>query len=463
MRWNDEDHRPNRAEIERLLVHYAGKVGYGSALAGQADPGARRHAPLGSLLADGAVVEGAGSGVLVVRHGVPATAAACPEDHPRGYILKAPWLSGPDCVSCLADLVTLLSGCEFSRPLPAARLAFIDTETTGMMAATGTHAFLVGIGWFEPATAPGEVPRFVVEQYFMEDYCHEPAMLEAVMARLGQFDGIVSYNGLTFDVPVLRARFIMNRMRSSLDMPHLDLLHPARRLWRNAIGSCSLRQIEHLVLGLRRRHDVDSALIPRIYLDYIHHGRTAPLVPVFDHHAQDIVSLGALLCLLCECAADPAHPANRANGTALGWGKLLKTRGAHDGAAAFLESAVHSARTATDANTALAELAAVYTRMGRPGDAAEIWQAEVNRAGIRNPTAITELAKLLEWKMGDPAAALAVVENALGQMATARALGQWTGARGMDEESAASMERRRVRLARKAARQLADPKAPPTG
>ena len=126
---------------------------------------------------------------------------------------------------------------------------FLDTETTGL-AGAGTLAFMVGVGFFEPSPH-GE--RFVVRQYFLRDHGDEPALLLLLDELLAEKAGLVTFNGRSFDVPLLEGRFIMNRMPTDLrDRPHLDLLHPARRLWRHRLGSCALGSLEGSLLGLRR-------------------------------------------------------------------------------------------------------------------------------------------------------------------------------------------------------------------
>src|SRR5690606_11805408 len=127
-----------------------------------------------------------------------------------------------------------------SRALPAnfdpARTVFLDLETTGLGRGTGTYAFLVGIGRFL-----GD--HFVVRQYFMRSYPDEPAVLAAVQAELEDAAGLITFNGRSFDWPLLETRATLNRMRLPL-LPHLDLLHPARRVWRPITDSCRLGDLE---------------------------------------------------------------------------------------------------------------------------------------------------------------------------------------------------------------------------
>ena len=171
---------------------------------------------------------------------------------------------------------------------------FLDTETTGLAGGAGTAAFLIGLGWVE-----GD--RFRVRQYFMRDYHEEGALLHALAAELGHFDRLVTFNGKMFDVPLLDARFRLNRVRYPLGgAPHLDLLHPARRLWKARLESCRLQSLEAELMGLRRHGDIPGEEIPQVYFDWVRRRDARLLARVFEHNRQDIVSLAALAVLACQ-------------------------------------------------------------------------------------------------------------------------------------------------------------------
>lgn len=182
---------------------------------------------------------------------------------------------------------------------PATAL-FIDTETTGLMGGAGTAVFLVGAGYFTEGA-------FRLEQCFMRDFDDEEPMLEYLNGIFARSETVVSFNGKSFDVPLLRNRFVSQRMPFRLDTTrHFDLVHAARRFYKTRLGDCSLGNIERAVLGVRRRGDIASAEIPQIWLDYIH-TRDAHMLPrVFYHHKMDILSLVALTALLSQCLDVPA-------------------------------------------------------------------------------------------------------------------------------------------------------------
>ncbi|MEP7358232.1 MAG: ribonuclease H-like domain-containing protein, partial [Anaerolineales bacterium] len=168
-------------------------------------------------------------------------------------------------------------------------LAFIDTETTGLAGGAGTLVFLVGVGVCE-----GE--QFVLRQYFLLDPGDEAALLTALVADLAPKVGWVSFNGRAFDLPLLETRLTMNRQRGALGQrPHLDLLMPARRLYRGRLPSCSLGDIERGVFNIARdQDDVPGFMIPGMYLDYLRTGNPDDMRRVIYHNTVDILSMVTL-------------------------------------------------------------------------------------------------------------------------------------------------------------------------
>ncbi|HEX6739383.1 MAG TPA: ribonuclease H-like domain-containing protein, partial [Vicinamibacteria bacterium] len=174
------------------------------------------------------------------------------------------------------------------------RAVFLDTETTGLAGGTGTAAFLVGIGFVD-----GD--RFRVRQYFMRDYHEEPALLHGLAEDLARFTHVVTFNGKQFDLPLLETRFHLARERYPLRAaPHLDLLHPARRLWKRRLASCTLQHLEQDLLGLWRRGDVAGSEIPQLYFDYVRRRDARAMARIFRHNRTDVVSLAALAVVACQ-------------------------------------------------------------------------------------------------------------------------------------------------------------------
>jgi uncharacterized protein len=220
--------------------------------------------------------------------------------------------------AAVGDIANCLSGATTSAPLvsvPAARAPFIffDLETTGLSGGAGTYAFMVGCGWFD------EGGGFVTEQHLLADYGSERVMLQSVAGELGRAGALVSFNGKSFDAPVLETRYAYNRMDSPCaDRPHLDVLHPARRFWENG-ESCSLIALERQVLGSSRTGDVPGFEIPARYFQFIRSGDPRPLAAIFEHNRLDLLSLAALTARLLHLVdGGPSRTRDAREAVALG-------------------------------------------------------------------------------------------------------------------------------------------------
>lgn len=162
---------------------------------------------------------------------------------------------------------------------------FLDTETTGLSGGTGTYVFLIGLAHI----SDGEL---VLRQHLLRDIGAEREFVEHLKAQFEPFRACASYNGKTFDLPLLRTRFVMAlRSELTVDESHLDLLHPARRLWKDRFGSTTLRQLEESVLDDGRITDIPGSLIPDAYFHYLRTRSDAVIAPVLEHNARDVISL----------------------------------------------------------------------------------------------------------------------------------------------------------------------------
>jgi uncharacterized protein YprB with RNaseH-like and TPR domain len=189
------------------------------------------------------------------------------------------------------------------------RLAFFDIETTGLAGGTGTYVVIAGLGTYEQES-PGEPPAFRMRQYFLADIAHEQAMLAMLAADTARFDGLVTYNGRTFDVPFVETRMTMARLPSPYGrLAHFDLLHPVRRLYKHRMPGCRLAEAERRLLKFERPDDLPGWLIPQLYFDYLRAGRASPLRGAFRHNAEDVLSLvGILASLAALLSSDDIDP-----------------------------------------------------------------------------------------------------------------------------------------------------------
>ncbi|MGC1087215.1 MAG: ribonuclease H-like domain-containing protein [Candidatus Acidiferrum sp.] len=268
---------------------------------------------------------------------------------------------------------TALSRCTRAAIEDPARWLFLDTETTGLAGGTGTYPFLVGIAWWDAG-------GLQVEQFFMRDFSEEHSLLHELAARLAQRPVLVTFNGKSFDWPLLENRYTMTR---SIPTPHLsahlDLLHPARALWKLRLGSVRLTDLERGVLdaprlGWHREDDIASVLIPQYYFDYLRGGSSEPLVGVVHHNQMDLRGLAALFGKIDSLVASPDHERLGVDSLDLfGLSRFLERRGESDRASAACSQALDSGLPAEYRPRARRELALLAKRRGDHAAAAELW------------------------------------------------------------------------------------------
>src|SRR5208282_6245746 len=160
----------------------------------------------------------------------------------------------------------------------------------------------------------------------------EASLLDALTRHLAPFRVLITYNGRTFDQPLLETRYRMNRARPPFaSMEHLDLLHGARRLWKLRFESCRLVDLESQILGVERDGDIPGALIPYVYFEYLRTGQAARLLPVFEHNAIDILTLACLTGIVPAAFNDPASREPRHRSEMAGLARWLLAAGDGEG------------------------------------------------------------------------------------------------------------------------------------
>jgi uncharacterized protein YprB with RNaseH-like and TPR domain len=295
------------------------------------------------------------------------------------YVVEREWapsaLHGRDRIGTLAS--TLHAAADAAAPLftggSCARvpLVFFDLETTGLSGGAGTHAFLVGCGWFDD-------DRFVTRQFVMTRFADERPMLETVAREIGRAGALVSFNGKSFDAPVLETRYLFHRLQwIGGELPHLDVLHPARQFWKR--DECSLVALERQLIGHRRTGDVAGFEIPARYFQYVRSGDAGPLAPVLRHNRLDLLSLAALTARLLDLARrGPGAARDTREAAALG--RVYARAGLDERAYEAYRHALAICRAPAvvfDAGRldALRSLALTCRRLRRFGEAAVHWEA----------------------------------------------------------------------------------------
>jgi uncharacterized protein YprB with RNaseH-like and TPR domain len=290
-------------------------------------------------------------------------------------------------------------------------LSFFDLETTGLSGGTGTVAFLAAMGFFAEDS-------FLVTQAFIDDFPAEPAFLDFVVGFLAERPFLVTYNGASFDLPLLRTRCIMNGLRVP-DFGHLDALHPARRLWKRSIGSCSLQDLEAGLFGTPRWNDVPGFLIPRLWLDFSATSASAASVPamrdareealpdmarIAEHNALDVTSLARLSVRMAGILEDPCRLWEGQRADPVRLSLLLLRQDRRKEALEILEEA------GLAGDRKALRLAAMMHRRERNLEACARIVAQIQAESIEDHL---ELAKYYEHLARNNAAALASTENAI--------------------------------------------------
>ena len=184
-------------------------------------------------------------------------------------------------------------------PLDPKRLLSLDTETTGLFGAA-VQAFLVGLGYFRE-------DGFHVRQLLMRNLGAEEELLNTLVKLFPSFDTVVTFNGKSFDIPLLETRMVFHRIRPEIPETHIDLIHPARRIYKLRLESCRLSNLEARVFGAERVDDLDGSLIPGRYFHFIQIGDDTLLADILEHNRQDIVSMPLLVCAMCRALSGPSQ------------------------------------------------------------------------------------------------------------------------------------------------------------
>src|SRR5437899_3773016 len=338
------------------------------------------------------------------------------------------WFSTPEFIDPSSTTLELLSRTRdesLTRQTRAAledpeRWLFLDTETTGLAGGTGTYAFLIGLAWWDAG-------GLQVVQFFMRDFAEEHSLLEELSQRVAERPVLITFNGKSFDWPLLENRFTMTR---SIAVPklaaHLDLLHPARALWKLRLGSVRLVELERLVLdaprlGWHRDDDVASALIPQFYFDYLRGGPVEPLAGVVRHNQMDLRGLAALFGKVNALLSEPSSAATGFESLDLfGLSRFLQRRGDSNRAHSACTQALEMGLPAEFLPRARRDLALMAKRRGEHARAAELWQEIVadSNDGIH---ACEQLAIYFERHVKDLVKATEFAELALSKLRRWRA------------------------------------------
>ena len=317
----------------------------------------------------------------------------------RRFTVYRPAEELPGASEVRRETLEMMSNVSLPEDFDPRNILYLDTETTGL-GGSGTVAFLVGLGYLTDS-------GFEVHQFLMRDYDEERYLLRHVEEELNRFGTVCTFNGTTFDLPLLESRLLMNRFRRDcLDKPHIDLLHIARRLWRKRLTQCSLGRLEAMILGKPREDDLPGSEVPQRYFTYLKTGREELLDDILTHNAQDIVSLCVLLTHMSRMYEHPESI--RYSEDVYSMGRALE-RFSHPDEARKCYRLARRGRAGDEAGLALAQS---WRREGNREEAAVVWREMIGaRRGGAAP--YIEMAKYLEHVRKDPAGALEMTDRAI--------------------------------------------------
>ena len=401
-------------------------------------------------------------------------------NHYGEHLSLQQWYATPEMCSPDARSLSLLlpqsahTGDALKAAIDPEQWLFLDTETTGLAGGTGTYAFMVGIAWWDAG-------GLQVEQFFLRDLDEEHSLLLELSERMKKRPVLVTFNGKSFDWPLLETRYRMTRSVPAFSPRlHLDLLHPARQLWRLRLGSVRLKDLERHILGgdgrsldWSRHDDIDSSLIPQMYFDYLHGGPAEPLVGIFRHNQMDLRGLAALsgkiLALLDSGngIANAEHAEKRDPIEVLGLSRMMRNRGHSARARELYETALRFGLPRPVERLAQRELAQLAKRELDYTRAVSLWDAlrqapgrnrrneapllaeDVQRSLESAIEAAEQLAIYYEHRVKQPRRALELIRAAISELREAQRKRRFTKEIGGKIET--RLTRRLTRLERRCA------------
>jgi hypothetical protein len=294
-----------------------------------------------------------------------------------------------------AELLALLALDPALATRDPAGALYLDTETTGLNGGTGTVAFLVGLAYWDEGAG-----GLTIEQILVRNLGEEAPMLAHVAERIRRASMLVTFNGKSFDLPLLRTRFVMARIAAPEEPPHLDLVHVARRLHKPRV-ECKLTTLERRILGFERHDDVPSGEVSQVYLHFLRTGDARALLGVIEHNLWDVLTMAALVGLYGE----PLDGTRLAAEDLVGVARTFRRAGEIDRAYDVASQAVDSGG-GHESVRARAEIAKARGDRARALADFEALSEAIDDARVR-----LELAKLYEHYVREPSRALALVEQ----------------------------------------------------
>lgn len=303
-----------------------------------------------------------------------------------------------------SESLSIISGDDELLNVSPKELLFFDTETTGISGGTGTIPFMLGFGFFEEK-------NFLVKIFVLNDPSKEDEFLNEVDSFLNKkkFSGTVTYNGKSFDFPLMETRYILYRKRFPLlTKPHIDFLFPARMIWKNTYETRKLGYLGDCLLGISRDEDIDGSQIPMLYFSYLRSQSFSLIEKVIRHNALDIVGLSALLLLGIKYLEDVSNTSDE--GEILGTAMIHERHGNFDKAIELYGILKESAVREDIVSKAVKKLSLIKKKKKLYNEASELWMILSN---YKDHLAYRELSVHYEHREKDYFKAIKFVEKGL--------------------------------------------------
>ena len=284
-------------------------------------------------------------------------------------------------------------------------MVFFDLETSGLSTGSGTNAFLAAFGrlvFNSRCRSNSVVYNLHITQYLLLDYNGEGNFLENMLSEIKPNSIIVSYNGKSFDSQIFKSRCIVNGIKPP-DFCHLDLLYPARVLWKKLLGGCSQKAVETGILGIDRKGDVSGAMAPEIWFSFLKTGVTDHLLLICDHNKRDISGLASIFSAILNISADPINACKKINFD-------IETLSIRLGDINFLHYAAEK-----EFPWAILQYALLAMRTGNFNEGREWYKKAASLDGVKDIqiTALRFLAIDSEWRQKDAQGALEWTKKAM--------------------------------------------------
>ncbi len=281
----------------------------------------------------------------------------------------------------------------------------MDIETTGMLGESGVLAFLVGLGTITDN-------QFTVQQFLITNPAQEMAQLTTIEAQFAKAKGIITYNGKSFDLPILSNRYRFHRSPPPFKpLIHLDLLHLARRIWKNRLPNRALRNIEAEILDVQRKvNDIPGWIIPQIYHEFIQTKRPELLLPVLYHNQMDVYSLARLFIHLNQLIENPNQSDFDYEQDQIALAHFYENLGFYEQAIPQYQKCILGSKNLEDKVHLMEDLAMLYKKQKDFSCSINLWEQAASMGSIISHV---ELAKYYEHITKDYSFAYSWTESAL--------------------------------------------------